>query len=375
MAYVINPNRKDVWLRDNADTMDISPATDASSVYLANGRSVEQELSGTLKSEVVTVDTSMEKIVEGTLDGAYQSAILKGSTKYKDVDTGEILDEFDAERNLELCSAKSPALVTSTAQNLSTIPFSFFEKTTDKKYNLWTIFEFDEPFNGKIMVSKRAVQRFMYYNDKENELYVGTTEVKNVQFIGFYNPLTGIQNNNKGNLLELLESGELDIAFQEYDKPKLYSYKKNDKTNILTTPQDMTLHKVNNICDTYNAITGEHTQYISERVYQVGDETNVNVITDMTKTLYVLDNPITTIVEPNIIPFAYENGYVSLDSASGILPTLEYATTISRMGQVTSNGLIIRKQEQQITNLEKILIQGIVSMNYNNALLNLDLKL
>lgn len=56
---------------------------------------------------------SMQKLNEGcdsvnTVDGVCKSAILKGSTKYKDVETGEILDEFDAERNLELVSVKMP---------------------------------------------------------------------------------------------------------------------------------------------------------------------------------------------------------------------------------------------------------------------------
>ena len=49
-----------------------------------------------------------------------KSAILKGSTKYKDIETGEILEEFDAERNLELVSVKMPVLTTSNEDGTKT---------------------------------------------------------------------------------------------------------------------------------------------------------------------------------------------------------------------------------------------------------------
>ena len=35
-------------------------------------------------------------------DGVAKSAILKGNTKYRDIDTGDILDTFDETKNLEL---------------------------------------------------------------------------------------------------------------------------------------------------------------------------------------------------------------------------------------------------------------------------------
>ena len=81
MTYTINPNAKNVWIRDNEDTMDLSPITDASSVYLENGRTIEQELGeGSMVSNIATVDTSMSKIIDGTLDGAYESGVFKGRT-------------------------------------------------------------------------------------------------------------------------------------------------------------------------------------------------------------------------------------------------------------------------------------------------------
>ena len=44
MSYTINPNAKNKWARNAENTMDLSLETDASSVYLDNGRTLEQEI-------------------------------------------------------------------------------------------------------------------------------------------------------------------------------------------------------------------------------------------------------------------------------------------------------------------------------------------
>ena len=81
MAYTINANAKNVWIRDNEDTRDLSIQTDASSVYLDNGRTLEQELGeGSMVSNVATVDSAMSKVIDGTYDGAYESCVFKGKS-------------------------------------------------------------------------------------------------------------------------------------------------------------------------------------------------------------------------------------------------------------------------------------------------------
>lgn len=86
MAYVINPNGKDVWLRDNADTMDISPATDASSVYTTEGKSVEEvfnKYTGDIETTGQTIQsqeqqiTNLEKmLIQGIVNMNYNNALL-----------------------------------------------------------------------------------------------------------------------------------------------------------------------------------------------------------------------------------------------------------------------------------------------------------
>ena len=64
-----------------------------------------------------TVTTNSTATVNNVVPYAYKSAILKGSTKYRDIDTGEILEAFEEGRNLELVSVKMPVL-TATGKNL-----------------------------------------------------------------------------------------------------------------------------------------------------------------------------------------------------------------------------------------------------------------
>ena len=81
MSYTINPNAKNKWARNAENTMDLSLETDASSVYLDNGRTLEQELGkGSMVSNVATVDSAMSKVTDGTLDGAYESCVFNGKS-------------------------------------------------------------------------------------------------------------------------------------------------------------------------------------------------------------------------------------------------------------------------------------------------------
>ena len=93
---------------------------------------------------------------------------------------------------------------------------------------------------------------------------------------------------------------------------------------------------------------------------------------------YELAEPITTIVEPLTIPFAYQNGHIILESGhegQSLLPTLEYSTVVNRTGQVESVAKTIQTQEKQLTMLEQMLIQNIIGLDYNNTVLALNLEI
>ena len=80
MSYIIKENAVNVWSRDNADTMDVSIATDASSVYLKNGRTIEEELNGVMTSNTVTLNEAVGTVPVGTFDGTYESGVMYGKT-------------------------------------------------------------------------------------------------------------------------------------------------------------------------------------------------------------------------------------------------------------------------------------------------------
>ena len=54
-----------------------------------------------------------------------------------------------------------------------------------------------------------------------------------------------------------------------------------------------------------------------------------------------------------------------------MLPTLEYSTVVNKTGQIESVAKTIQRQEKQLTMLEKMLIQNIINLDYNNTLLTL----
>ena len=66
MAYQINPNAKNVWLRDNGDTQDISPMTDGNSVYMHDGKTLQEEFNINMESITNTAQTIMQQEVQIT---------------------------------------------------------------------------------------------------------------------------------------------------------------------------------------------------------------------------------------------------------------------------------------------------------------------
>ena len=75
---------------------------------------------------IETITTDTVATINNVVPYAYKSAILKGSTKYRDIDTGEFLETFEEGRNLELVSVKMPVLTISnedsTKTNILTTP-------------------------------------------------------------------------------------------------------------------------------------------------------------------------------------------------------------------------------------------------------------
>lgn len=245
-------------------------------------------------------------------------------------------------------SVKMPVLTTTTSQNLSSVPFSFFEKTTDRKYGAWTIFEFDNLFSGKIILNKRPFNTIIYFDTKENRLNIGTTVVKDVQFIGFYNPSTNIENNNSGNLLELLKSGELDLSLQENGKTNVYSYKKNDKTNILTVNEPVELRGIGEVQDTLDCLTGEVTERIGEVVLDGSERWSEWRVSETSYGFALRDYKID--FKPRTIPIC--DILPSINYVDAQSQTVDKGIALYTAGSESSYSFFIRLPKTECTGLE-----------------------
>ena len=386
MTYKIKENAKNVWIRNNENTQDLSPLTDANSVYFNNGRTLEQELGkGAMESNIVTVNSSMEKVIDEAYDGVYESCVFKGKTKWIDNDTQEILDDFVNGRNLSLIDCKMPGLTT-TGKNLfdgelmlgnvsgsNGIDLNSNKMCRTNYIKVTPGSDFTASIEGNYVVEKISEvdkdKNFIRTTEK-NIPSISVTLTNSTSFIRCV--FKHINNPNEFSLDEVRES-----KIQLEESPTATPYEPY-KSNILSTLEEIILREVGGVCDSYDALTGEYVQRIGEREYQEGDLDNSSVVTDLAKTQYILDKPVTTIVEPSTIPFIYQNGHIILESGyegQSLLPTLEYTAMTNRTGQVENVAKTIQRHEAQLTLLEKMLITNIIELDYNNTLMALNLKM
>ena len=229
----------------------------------------------TLSTEFNTLYNTAEKPV--------RSAVLKGSTKYRDIDTGDILDTFDETKNLELVSVKMPVLTT-TGKNLFDTE-KFYENVikglhTVSKSDMGITVGNPDYINGKILLS---------FGDGADKRYWTSFKTTNSQGIvlgyrytdGTYSDIWGNGSgaiSAEGKIVKNIfmtyatgvESTINDIIIEEYIG-NAHTYEPY-KTNILTTSEDIELRGIGDVRDELDLLTGELAQRIGEVVYD-GTET------------------------------------------------------------------------------------------------------
>lgn len=206
-----------------------------------------------------------------TLERPVKSAILKGSTKYRDIDTGEFLETFEEGRNLELVSVKMPVLMTYTnlftgftifgyidhggnvVNNNDNVLSDFIEINT-KNIAFRSFSEDGIPRNsyGEFAfydVNKKFINRKIYSNSTDEY----TTVPNGTKYVRIWTvPVNGL--NTKGMLI------------YTKDKPSsvMTKYLEPYKTNILTVNEGVTLRSNGDVYDELNLLTGRLTQRIDE---------------------------------------------------------------------------------------------------------------
>lgn len=127
------------------------------------------------------------------------------------------------------------------------------------------------------------------------------------------------------------------------------------RSNILSI--DGEYGSVGDVRDTVNLITGEVIQRTDLRPYQEGDESNPDVITDMTNTRYKLPKEVVKTVDLSNKPFFFKDGHIILSSASdeeSLLPTLEYTVPTNIRSQADNNAESLLKLEKTKVDVESV---------------------
>lgn len=275
------------------------------------------------------------------MDGHAKSAILSGSTKYRDIDTGEFLETFEEGRNLELVSVKMP-VITTTGKNLfdGTIVGNYYVSGTGTLIPVADCYatdyiEIESDTNYCLNTPANEITGF-YDKDK-----IFISVVRSTSFLSPSNAKFLRTTIKPLSLLDTfqLEEGSVKTSYEPY------------KSNILTVNEDVTLRSNGDICDELNLLTGQLTQRIGEDGVVLSQE--------VVKTVDLMPSG----THPSTTPYCWKNGHIQL-SSSGLLPNLEYSVVTSRAGQINQNATMIVKNDKRIFDLEILLAGGLVNTTY-----------
>ena len=338
-------------------------------------------------------DDSGANLHENVLDGAFESCVLKGHTKYRDIDTGEILENFEESRNLELITVRMPILTT-TGKNLFDAKKAQFGYLTRYNPHELGVADFNNKTSDYIKVEPNTSYTYSFDGFTSSQLgnsywtgwYYLTSEKDVSKLNGSRQVVEGndimcktvtfttpsdcyyIRIGSRGLALNgatvQLEKGSIATPYEPYKSSILSFNQKDDKTIVLRSLPDGT-------CDTLNVETGEYVQKIGERNYQDGDTNSNTLVTDGTKTQYKLSSPITTKVDVQGFPHAYKNGHIQLSSGStepSLTPTVTYKVPVSRVGQIASNTKSNLRQTIKLDQLEILAYQSLINAEYENLL-------
>lgn len=208
-----------------------------------------------------------------TVEVPVKRAILKGSTKYRDIDTGEFLETFEEGRNLELVSVKMPVLK-ATGKNLfdGELEKGLIDGNTGKPSNNEAFvrsvnFIKVQPNKTYVISEKDDSTNFRVYEYDENFNYIDShskktfTTYSNTYYIKFRTfPKNSGDDVSRLDFKVMLETGDTATPYEAH------------KSNILTTSEEVTLRGIGNVKDELDLLTSEVTERIGE--YQITGEEN-----------------------------------------------------------------------------------------------------
>ena len=283
-----------------------------------------------------------------TLERPVKSAILKGSTKYRDIDTGEILEAFEEGRNLELVSVKMPVLTTSNEDGTKTNILTVNEDVT-----LRGIGDVNDELN---LLTGEVVERtgFLKSTDIPKNSWYGYTEHDNGIARITYMLKGATKNPSNSNMI--------------CDK-YLVASNTNNTLTISNIALGDTANPVLHLRVPYNLLSSRTLQGFIEYVEQNPFNITYKLATDSVKTVVL--NPSGTLASET--PYMWKNGSIKL-SSDGLVPGLDYAVTTSRVGVIENNMNETITNEKRIHALEVILAQSTIAAAADAVSLQSDLE-
>ena len=202
----------------------------------------------TLSTEFNTLYNTAEKPVK--------SAILKGNTKYRDIDTGDILDTFDETKNLELVSVKMPVLTTSNEDGTKTNILTVNEDVTLRSNG--------DVYDELNLLTGRLTQRIDENNEVLAQEVVKTVDLSVVDQDGndaelsTFNDITHITLSSEG----LIPEAELEVATKNEEVLNTLSLEMDDVSTTQTTLEETSNTQSENVDATMLATTEIYEQLL-----------------------------------------------------------------------------------------------------------------
>jgi hypothetical protein len=241
-------------------------------------------------SAEITTSQSMSKIGsddsgvdlhENVLDGAFESCVLKGKTKYRDIDTGEILEDFEEGRNLELITVRMPIL--------RTVGKNLFDLELTQGAHGYGVAGIKPNFSGSsnrvtnltgtyIKVNPNTKITFSILNNIDfaiAELDINGHTLGDTGWVGY----TTIKPNHTITTKE--KTSYIGFNFRKFDNSNITVQEVLDsnpmleisgtattyephKSSILSLPKGIVLRNIGSVKDTLDLNTGEYIQKIGE---------------------------------------------------------------------------------------------------------------
>lgn len=281
-------------------------------------------------------DNNGANLHENVLDGAYESCVLKGKTKYIDNDTQEILDTFQDGRNLSLIDVKSPILTNLDANNEQSNTVTFDQK------------------DGKTIVLR--------------SLPDGTCDTLNVETGEYVQKIEEI-------VLDGSENWELGTSKTLTQVFKLTINNMASKQNVILCDKlpvnaDGDVEKVTSWFSADNVTYSLYVALLKTKASTV-NELKTWLSRNPIAVQYELKTPVVSTIDVQGFPHAYKNGHIQLSSGStepSLTPTVTYKVPVSRVGQIASNTKSNLRQTIKLDQLEILAYQSLINAEYENLL-------